>query len=783
MQDKILVVDDSASARKIISNMLTGFNVLTAGDGKEAIQLIDDNLDIDLVILDLNMPHMNGFEVLDILQSDSKYSGIRTIILTNYDEIDNEIKGLKSGAVDYIRKPVNIDSLRVRIDIHLKLKKLQNKVEDDNKILGSLVQKKTSQISEMNENTKENELLFRTIFDQAPIGIAVSRNDEFVTLSNGRIPSINRMFEQISGRSKEELYGISWSSITHPDDLSEDLDNFAKFKSGEIDGYDMEKRYVKPDGSTIWVHMIIAPLISDSSEGKNYLCLVEDITSRKSIEKALNESERSKLMLLANLPGMAYRCSYNRDWTMQFVSEGCFALTGYRAESLLHNKDLSFNSLISPDYRERLWKEWERLLPKRIPFRYEYEIVAAGGQRKWVLEVAQGVYDDAGNVEALEGIIIDITEQKEKELQIQYINCHDFLTGLYNRRYFEEEILKFDKEEFLPLSVIIVDINGVRLINDAFGYSEGDNLIKQTSGILQSCSRPFDILARTGGDEFIILMPNTDNNTAGTVRSAIFEACEVYNSKKENKQYDISFSSGLATKEIMSQSIFEIQKSADEYLKNRKLFNRKSIRSNLISSILATVYEKSEETEEHATRIADLSKMIGERLNLSQNSIGDLELFSMLHDIGKIAIDDSILKKPGKLTEDEYTVMKTHSEIGFRIANSASELESIAEYILTHHERWDGKGYPQGLAGEAIPLLSRIVCISDSYDAMTNDRVYRKAMSPEAAIEEIRRNSGTQFDPHIAKIFEEVISTYLRKEYEKDEAYSKKGTVYEKDTP
>jgi HD-GYP domain-containing protein (c-di-GMP phosphodiesterase class II) len=232
------------------------------------------------------------------------------------------------------------------------------------------------------------------------------------------------------------------------------------------------------------------------------------------------------------------------------------------------------------------------------------------------------------------------------------------------------------------------------------------------------------------------------------------------------KLYDISFSSGLATKETITQSIFEIQKSADEYLKNRKLFNRKSIRSNLISSIMATVYEKSAETEEHAQRIAVLSKMIGERLNLSANNIGELELFSMLHDIGKIGIDDRILKKPGKLASDEWIVMKTHTEIGYRIANSASELESIAEYILTHHERRDGKGYPQGLLGDEIPILSRIVAVADSYDAMTNDRVYRQAMSVEAAIEEIKNNSGTQFDPQIVAIFNDIIYTYLSGEPE-----------------
>lgn len=194
-------------------------------------------------------------------------------------------------------------------------------------------------------------------------------------------------------------------------------------------------------------------------------------------------------------------------------------------------------------------------------------------------------------------------------------------------------------------------------------------------------------------------------------------------------------------------------KEAEENMHNRKLLNRKSSRSTIISSIMGTVYIRSQETEEHAKRLVDLSVRVGRKLNISQKDMDNLELFAMLHDIGKIGIDNSILNKPGKLSKNEWEIMKKHSEIGYRIAMSSPELEPIAEYILAHHERWDGNGYPQGLKGEEIPLLSRILAVVDSYDAMTEDRVYRKAMTHQAAIEEIKKNAGTQFDPNIAQIF------------------------------
>ena len=165
------------------------------------------------------------------------------------------------------------------------------------------------------------------------------------------------------------------------------------------------------------------------------------------------------------------------------------------------------------------------------------------------------------------------------------------------------------------------------------------------------------------------------------------------------------------------------------------------------------MYARSYETEEHAERLIKLSRRIGDQMDLSEKNLVDLELLSILHDIGKIGIDDRILNKPGPLTHEEWAAMKKHPEIGYRIAMSASEFQSVAELILCHHERWDGKGYPQGLKGEEIPLQSRIIAIADAYDAMTEDRVYHKGITHEEALEEIKAKAGTQFDPVIAELF------------------------------
>lgn len=514
MNAKILIVDDSSTDRMIISHMLSGFQLLTACDGCEAMELIQKNLDIDLIILDLNMPIMDGFEVLLALKSDAQYSQLRTIILTNYDEIENEIKGLHLGAIDYIRKPVNIESLKIRIDIHLELKQAQKKTEQDNVLLDSLVLAKTAELTALSEKLRESEMLFRTIFDQAPIGIAIGHNDNFTIPRSDTFPTINPMFEKITCRTKEELAGISWADITHPDDLPADLANFEKFKSGEVDGYDMEKRYLKPDGSDIWVHMLITPLKLYNNTNYNHLCLIQDISSRKSMEKVLSESERSKSVLLSNLPGMAYRCSYDRDWTMQFVSEGCYALTGYKAENLLYNKDISFNDIIAPEYHDRLWRAWETILSQKSPFRYEYEIIASGGTHKWVLEMGQGVYDEQGKVIALEGIIIDISEQKERELHIQYLNEHDNLTKLYNRNYFEE-LLSRDlcANSQYKRAVLLVNLKKFNLLILTFGYQFCEKMILECAEKLSLLSKKSSQLFYVSSDRFAFYLKEYANQS------------------------------------------------------------------------------------------------------------------------------------------------------------------------------------------------------------------------------------------------------------------------------
>ena len=337
-----------------------------------------------------------------------------------------------------------------------------------------------------------------------------------------------------------------------------------------------------------------------------------------------------------------------------------------------------------------------------------------------------------------------------------FLSNHDFLTNLYNRIFFEAEKIRLDSARQLPISIIMGDINGLKLINDGFGHTKGDEMLIEIAKILKKCCREEDIVARIGGDEFGILLPGTDTQSAQLICKRIEEACKEYLLNGETIFSSISV--GYATKTNVIELIDDINRAAEENMYRKKLLESKSAHSSIIASIKTTMFEKSHETADHAERLVQLSNMIGVALSLNDQQLDELQLLATLHDIGKMSIGDNILSKNDRLNDEEWMEMKKHPAVGFRIAQATSELIPIANFILCHHERWDGKGYPQGLSTNAIPLLSRILSIVDAYDAMTFDRPYRLAMSKSEAIEEIKRNSGTQFDPSIAELFIKLIS-------------------------
>jgi len=334
-------------------------------------------------------------------------------------------------------------------------------------------------------------------------------------------------------------------------------------------------------------------------------------------------------------------------------------------------------------------------------------------------------------------------------IQIQKLSYYDQLTGLYNRRFFEEELKRLDTERNLPLSILMIDVNGLKLTNDAFGHAAGDKLLQKVAEVLKRESRADDIIARVGGDELVVLLPKTDKKHTTSIESRLNTAFK----GEIIENIPVSVSCGGATKRGKKEKIGNVFKKAEDNMYNHKSYKKDSQRKNSIQIIMNTLFEKRPAEKEHARKVSKLSTAVGSAMGLSNVEVDELKIAGEYHDIGKVAISSDILSKKGKLTDFELKELKRHPELSYNILSTVNEYGPIAEIVLSHHERWDGKGYPGGLKGEEIPLQSRIMMVVDDYDAMTNDRSYRKALSKEEAIRELQNRAGTKFDPKIVEIF------------------------------
>ena len=563
-------------------------------------------------------------------------------------------------------------------------------------------------------------------------------SDFFFTLGpDGIIIDINSAAEKATGLPREKIIGTGFSEyFTDPEKAH--IGYVHVIAIGKIVDYELCLKHI--NGAFIRVSCNASVYSDKMDQTLGVLVVARDISASKKYEDELiNSGNNLELRIQEKTAELIIA---NNELAFQNEEKDKRA-----AELIIANTELVFQNA-EKDKRaaELVLANDELVFQTREKADRAAELVLANKELAF-----QNEEKDKRSAE----LVIANSELVLQNEEILYISHHDFLTGLYNRIHFEHEKKRLDISSQLPISIIMGDVNGLKLINDGFGHSQGDELLINISKILKSCCRDEDVISRIGGDEFGIILPQTDSKSAQQICGRISDACNGY--VLQGSQIYLSISLGYATKEISTEKIDSIIMTAEENMSMHKLLERKSVHSSIIASIKAIMFEKSHETEEHAERMAFQSKSIGLAMSLTEAQMNELELVSTLHDIGKMGVSAEILSKPGKLSDKEWVEMKKHPEIGFRIAQATYELIPIAEFILSHHERWDGKGYPQGLIGEDIPLLSRIVAVVDAFDAMTNDRAYRLAMTKEEAIDEIRRGAGTQFDPEVSRVFVEKV--------------------------
>lgn len=514
-------------------------------------------------------------------------------------------------------------------------------------------------------------------------------------------------------------------------------------------GFTIENRILRPDGSIRWVLSIGYVELNEDDEAEKFIGALHDITERKLLEKSLEEEKEKLRITITSIGDGVISTDVNGKVTI--LNKVAEELTGWKQEEALGKPIEEVFNIINEKTRVKCENPIKKVIESGliIGLANHTALISKDGTERSIADSAAPIKDSDGNVQGVILVFRDVTEEKRRQDEIYYMSYYDSLTGLYNRRFFEEEIKRIDTERNLPISIIMGDCNGLKLTNDTFGHSEGDKLLKKAAEAIKSACRADDIAARWGGDEFIILLPKTEKEEAEATVKKIKSICS--NMKIDSINVSISF--GYDTKQSIGEDIFKILKSAEDYMYKHKVVEGNSMRGNIINTILNTLHEKNPREEKHSKRVSELCRRIGAAMELPEIEINKLKVCGLLHDIGKIAIEEKVLNKTERLTDQEWNEIKRHPDIGYRILSSSSEMVELAQYILSHHERFDGTGYPRGLKQEEIPLLSRIIAVADSYDAMTNERTYKKALDKDAAIEELIQNKGTQFDPYVVDIF------------------------------
>lgn len=496
----------------------------------------------------------------------------------------------------------------------------------------------------------------------------------------------------------------------------------------------------------------------DSKKGKLILLAMEDITERRKMENVLRKTSKALEITLASIGDGVI--STDKNGNIAVLNRVAEALTGWTQEEAKGKPIEEVFNVINKFTLEKNINIVKRVIESRETDILEDNslLISKDGIERAIEDSAAPIFGVNGEIDGIVLVFRDVTEKKRKQDELEFQSFHDQLTGLYNRRFYEEEVRRLDVERNLPITIALGDVNGLKLINDSLGHAVGDELlIKAAEAITKGC-RADDIIARLGGDEFVIIFPKTDTSEAAKIIKRIKDL----SSKEKVGSISLSITFGFETKKEKGENIREVFKNTEDHMYRHKLSESLSLKSKIIPLIMETLYEKNHREMLHSKRVSELCADIATGMYLGINDIEQIKIAGLLHDIGKIAVDEKILNKPGKLTEYEWVVIKRHSEVGYRILSSVNEFSEIAEYILEHHEKWDGGGYPRGIKGKKILLQARIISIANAFDAMTSKRPYGEALTQEEAIKKIKRGSGTHFDPEISRIFTEEV---LRKNH------------------
>ena len=605
----------------------------------------------------------------------------------------------------------------------------------------------------MKKNIQSNSEFFSSVLNSLPFPFLVIDMDYNICMANdtarethktrGSVDELNAKCYQVTHHREKPC-----DSEKHPCPLKQlkEIKEPAVVEHIHYDRQDKERI----------VQVRAIPVFDDE---KNLLYMIEmclDITQRRQMAKDLAlERERLSITLNSIGDGVIATDTLGRITMMNPVAE---RITGWQVENAVGEQFRDVFRIINEKTREPSKDPVKHVLKegKVVGLANHTLLLARDDTESSIADSAAPIRDNDGAMHGVVVVFRDVTEERQREMKLQHLSFHDELTGLHNRAYAERRMNELESEQNPPLSIIMMDINGLKFVNDSLGHSQGDELLKEAAQTIRETCRQKDIVSRWGGDEFLIILPGISENQATNIRQRIEKAAD--GKQIGDTGLPLSMALGHGTKMSNKKSIQDTIKEAESRMYRKKLSISSSVRGGILAALMRTLETKSHETQEHVERMEDNGLKIAEAIVLPVYKREELKLVIALHDIGKINIPEDILVKPSDLNEQEWATIKTHPEIGYRIASRTDDFAHVADGILHHHERWDGSGYPDGLEGEEIPLISRITAIADAYDAMISSRPYSEPRSKQEAIKELKINAGTQFDPDLVEVFVNIMS-------------------------
>ena len=646
---------------------------------------------------------------------------------------------IRSAIRDFVEFVVP-DSARTRVRIEMKGEKMkEGKKEFKHKGIAQedIWERRLKEIADVLK--LENDLQFQRIIENLPFSLNIITLEGLLVYAN---PKCLELFELDAGVVGMQKILDFWIEEAKRDLWLETLG-----REGLVNDFEMHLKTAK--GRDFWA---IGSGINIQYQGRSCILSTQlDITERKNMESALKLSEE-KYRLLTEFTSDVIWVLNLKKRKYDYISPSIFHLTGHTPEEAM---TMNLVDSLTPESAiivrasiEQHIQEFLKTPENQRSYILEIRQKCKSGDVIWVEISSKYRFNEAGDIEIV-GVSRNIEERKKTEREVLFLSYHDQLTGLYNRRFYEEELNRMNFRSNMPLSLVIADVNGLKLTNDAFGHFAGDDLLKKFTSILNKELRAEDVAARIGGDEFVLLLPQTDSATVEVLVARIKE--RIRRSKSDYAILSVSF--GWAVKETAEEEFAALFIQAEDNMYHTKLVESSDMKNETIVLAMRKLFRKNAAEQLHSERVGKLCRELGKVMDLSENDLWELELLGRMHDIGKIGIQEEILNKLKNLNETEWLEIKRHPEVGYQILRSADEYVHIAESVLSHHERADGKGYPRSLKLEEIPLPARILAVAEAYDMMIHGYLNKDPLQEADAVKELIDHSGTQFDGEIVKIF------------------------------